>query len=60
MRRVVHDSRRAAARVEEALAAYRDIGEVLADEVDLVKPLVRLEPLVVLKGLTGIMEPAGG
>jgi len=44
MRRVVHDKRRAAALVEEAPAAYREIREVLEDEADLVKPLVRLEP----------------
>jgi tRNA-splicing ligase RtcB (3'-phosphate/5'-hydroxy nucleic acid ligase) len=30
--------------------AYRDLGEVLEDEADLVRPLARLEPLVVLKG----------
>lgn len=50
MRRVVHDQRRAASLVEEAPAAYRDIGEVLEDEADLVTPRRRLEPLVVLKG----------
>ena len=50
MRRVVHDEQREASLVEEAPAAYRDIGEVLEDESDLVKPLLRLEPLVVLKG----------
>jgi tRNA-splicing ligase RtcB len=36
--------------VEEAPAAYRDIGEVLDDQRDLVRRLVRLEPLAVLKG----------
>jgi tRNA-splicing ligase RtcB len=50
MRRVIHDDRRAAALVEEAPAVYRDIGEVLEDEAELVSPLLRLEPLVVLKG----------
>ncbi len=50
MRRVVHDERRARALVEEAPAAYRDIGQVLEDEDDLVRPVLRLEPLVVLKG----------
>ena len=50
MRRVVHDERRAAALVEEAPMAYRNIAEVLEDEQDLVRPLLRLEPLVVLKG----------
>jgi len=50
MRRVVYDERRAPALVEEAPEAYRDISEVLEDEADLVRPLQRLEPLVVLKG----------
>ena len=50
MRRVVHDERRASQLVEEAPEAYRDITEVLDDEVDLVRPVRRLEPLVVLKG----------
>ena len=50
MRRVVHDERRARSLVEEAPAAYRDVREVLEDEADLVTPLTRLEPLVVLKG----------
>ncbi|BDG03538.1 RtcB family protein [Anaeromyxobacter oryzae] len=50
MRRVVHDERRAPALVEEAPEAYREITEVLEDEVDLVRPIQRLEPLVVLKG----------
>jgi tRNA-splicing ligase RtcB (3'-phosphate/5'-hydroxy nucleic acid ligase) len=50
MRRVVHDERRAPSLVEEAPQAYRDITEVLEDEEDLVRPLRRLEPLVVLKG----------
>jgi tRNA-splicing ligase RtcB len=50
MRRVVHESRRARALVEEAPGAYRDIRDVLEDESDLVRPVLRLEPLVVLKG----------
>lgn len=50
MRRVVFDVRRARSLLEEAPAAYRDIVEVLDDEVDLVTPLVRLEPIAVLKG----------
>ncbi len=50
LRRVVHDGRRLSSLVEEAPAVYRDIGEVLEDEADLLVPLVRLEPLVVLKG----------
>ena len=49
MRRVVFDPRRRGL-VEEAPAAYRDIGEVLEDESDLVVPRVRLEPIAVLKG----------
>ncbi|MFA4945508.1 MAG: RtcB family protein [Lentisphaeria bacterium] len=36
--------------LEEAPQAYKDIEEVLAAELDLVKPLVRLLPLGVLKG----------
>jgi tRNA-splicing ligase RtcB len=50
MRRVVFDHRKRSSLIEEAPAAYRDIGEVLEDEADLVRPLVRLEPLAVLKG----------
>ncbi len=50
MRRVVFDERRSRALVEEAPAAYRAIAEVLEDEVDLVVPRVRLEPIAVLKG----------
>jgi tRNA-splicing ligase RtcB (3'-phosphate/5'-hydroxy nucleic acid ligase) len=50
MRRVVFDQRRRASMVEEAPSAYRDIGEVLEDEADLVRPVVRLEPIAVLKG----------
>ena len=49
MRRVVFDQRRRGL-VEEAPAAYRDLGEVLEDEADLVVPRVRLEPIAVLKG----------
>lgn len=36
--------------VEEAPSAYRDVVEVLEDEADLVTRVLRLEPLVVLKG----------
>ena len=50
MRRVIFDRRRAGSLVEEAPAAYRNIQEVLEDEADLVLPLVRLEPIAVLKG----------
>lgn len=50
MRRVVFDARRADALVEEAPAAYRDIREVLEAEADLVRPLLRLDPIAVFKG----------
>ncbi len=50
MRRVVFDTRRVRSLVEEAPAVYRDINEVLDDEVDLVVPLLRLEPIAALKG----------
>lgn len=50
LRRVVHDVHRRASLVEEAPSAYRDIVEVLEDEVQLVRPALRLEPLVVMKG----------
>ena len=50
MRRVVFDPRRSRTLVEEAPSAYRDIREVLEDEEDLVRPVIRLEPIAVLKG----------
>jgi tRNA-splicing ligase RtcB len=50
MRRVVFDPRRADALVEEAPAVYREIREVLDAEVDLVRPVLRLEPIAVFKG----------
>jgi tRNA-splicing ligase RtcB len=50
MRKVAYDERLARALVEEAPAAYRDIGEVLAEQADLVRPRMRLEPLAVFKG----------
>jgi tRNA-splicing ligase RtcB len=50
LRRVVFDVGRAADLVEEAPAVYRDIREVLEDQEDLVEPVLRLEPLAVLKG----------
>lgn len=50
MRRVVFDAKRQRALVEEAPLAYRDIVEVLEDERELVRPLMRLEPLAVVKG----------
>jgi tRNA-splicing ligase RtcB (3'-phosphate/5'-hydroxy nucleic acid ligase) len=39
-----------AALVEEAPAAYKDIKAVLKQQSDLVKPVLRLEPLAVIKG----------
>lgn len=50
LRGVVVDPRRAPSLVEEAPAAYRDIREVLEDQEDLVEPLLRLVPLLALKG----------
>jgi tRNA-splicing ligase RtcB len=50
MRRVVFDPRRADALVEEAPAVYRDIRDVLEAEADLVRPVLRLEPIAVFKG----------
>ncbi len=50
MRRVVYDEGRSASLVEEAPEAYREINTVLEDEVDLVTPRIRLEPIAVLKG----------
>lgn len=50
MRRVVFDPRRSRALVEESPAAYRNIREVLEDEEELVRPILRLEPIAVLKG----------
>lgn len=48
VRHVVHRVR--SQLVEEAPQVYRDIREVLEDEEDLVTPLLRLEPIAVLKG----------
>ncbi|HZU85448.1 MAG TPA: RtcB family protein [Polyangiaceae bacterium] len=50
MRRVVYPEHLARQLVEEAPAAYRDIGEVLDEQKDLVHRRVRLEPVAVLKG----------
>lgn len=36
--------------VEESPRAYKDIKEILAQQSDLVKPILRLEPLAVIKG----------
>ena len=50
MRRVAYPEHLSRHLVEEAPAAYRDIGEVLDDQEDLVKRRIRLEPIAVLKG----------
>ena len=50
MRGVVYPTHLARSLVEEAPAAYRDIGEVLDDQEDLVARRLRLEPIAVLKG----------
>ncbi len=50
MRGVVVPRRQGRSLVEEAPAAYRDIGEVLDDQRDLVRRVQRLTPLAVLKG----------
>lgn len=50
MRRVVYPAHLARSLVEESPAAYRDIASVLDAQVDLVRRLVRLEPIAVLKG----------
>jgi tRNA-splicing ligase RtcB len=50
MRGVIFDRGRLEDLVEEAPAAYREIKEVLEDQADLVAPVLRLEPIAVLKG----------
>jgi tRNA-splicing ligase RtcB len=50
MGRVVFDAGRAGSLVEEAPQAYRPIGEVFEDGAELAEPVLRLEPLAVLKG----------
>jgi RNA-splicing ligase RtcB len=50
MRRIVYPEHLLRQLVEESPAAYRDIGEVLDDQEDLVRRRVRLEPIAVLKG----------
>ncbi len=50
MKHVAYPEARARALVEEAPAAYREIGAVLEDQADLVVRRRRLEPLGVLKG----------
>jgi tRNA-splicing ligase RtcB len=36
--------------LEECTSAYKDIHQVLKDEEELVKPIVKLQPIAVLKG----------
>lgn len=36
--------------LDEAPGAYKDIDQVIANERDLVKPLVELTPMAVIKG----------
>ncbi|MBI5515616.1 MAG: RtcB family protein [Deltaproteobacteria bacterium] len=50
LRRVVYDPRKTRDLVEEAPGAYRDLREVLEDQADLVEPVLRLEPIAVVKG----------
>ena len=50
MRHVVYPEAMAERLIEEAPAAYRDIGEVLEDQEDLVRRTKRLTPIAVLKG----------
>lgn len=50
MRRVVHDRSKRRSLVEESPDAYRDIRAVLDDQRELVRPVTRLEPMLVLKG----------
>ena len=50
MKRVVYPPGMETSLVTEAPSAYRDVRAVLDDEADLVTPILRLEPLAVLKG----------
>lgn len=50
MGRVVFDAERSGSLVEEAPQVYRPIGEVFEDGAGLAQPVLRLEPLAVLKG----------
>lgn len=50
MHGVVYDPARADAMRAEAPAAYRDIAEVIDEQRDLVTPVLRLEPIAVMKG----------
>jgi len=44
------EGRLEAALVEEAPSAYKDIKDVLREQSDLVRPLLRLEPVAVMNG----------
>ena len=50
MAKVVYPQHLARALIEEAPAAYKDIKQVLAEQEDLVRPILRLEPIAVIKG----------
>ncbi len=50
MRRIVYPEHLIRHLVEEAPSAYRDVTEVLEDQLDLVRRRLRLEPVAVLKG----------
>lgn len=50
MRKVVFDQQKLKQLVDEAPAAYRDIREVLEQQQDLITPVLRLEPIISLKG----------
>ncbi len=50
MKGIEFDLCKRASLVEESSHAYRNIKEVLEDEADLVKPILRLEPVLVFKG----------
>ncbi len=47
---VVYDEDRAASILDESPMAYKDIGQVIADQADLVEPVTRLVPLASVKG----------
>ena len=50
MRKVVYDRRRVRDLVEEAPEVYRDIRDVLDEQRALITPVLRMEPVMVLKG----------
>lgn len=49
MKDIVHNMH-SQSQLDEAPSAYKDIEEVMQQEADLVRPLVRLRPLAVIKG----------